>query len=169
MRPQPAHPRFGRVQGVDSRAGLWSGHHEPAPRLRSRGCGIQRWGHGLLQYDVSSPWQHVCGIFSTSDSSARPNTSYFLNVDGTPQAASRRQSAMRRLTPRCGRAGHRRTASTSAGALHYYMGATYGRGIGPAGFTTGNPCLRPRRRRSSTATSTRPTSRSAPVSVATSV
>jgi len=27
------------------------------------------------------------------------------------------------------------------GALHYYLGATYGRAVGPAGFTTGNPVL----------------------------
>ncbi len=96
---------------------------------------------GFLQYDVRFTLDSTLRGFLTSDSSARPNTSYSVNVDGTVQAG---------FAPTIGYAGRLTHGAGGpdtddgfyiGGALHYYMGATYGRGIGPAGFTTGNPVL----------------------------
>src|SRR6266576_1484502 len=96
---------------------------------------------GFLQYDVRFTLDSTLRDFLTSDSSARPNTSYSVNVDGTVQAG---------FAPTIGYAGRLTHGAGGpdtddgfyiGGALHYYMGATYGRGIGPAGFTTGNPVL----------------------------
>ena len=96
---------------------------------------------GFLQYDVRFTLDSTLRDFLTSDSSARPNTSYSVNVDGTVQAG---------FAPTVGYAGRLTHGAGGpdtddgfyiGGALHYYMGATFGRAIGPAGFTTGPPPL----------------------------
>jgi len=96
---------------------------------------------GFLQYDVAFTLDSTLRSFLTSDSSARPNTPYFLNTDGTAQAG---------FAPTVSYAGRLLRGAGGddtddgfylGGALHYYMGATYARAVGPAGFTTGNPVL----------------------------
>jgi len=96
---------------------------------------------GFLQYDVAFTLDSTLRSFLTSDSSARPNTPYFLNTDGTAQAG---------FAPTLSYAGRLLRGAGGddtddgfylGGALHYYMGATYARAVGPAGFTTGNPVL----------------------------
>ncbi len=96
---------------------------------------------GFLEYDVRFQLDTALRNFLVSDSSARPNTPYSVNVDGVAQAG---------LAPTVSFAGRilRGVASDDTddglyigGALHYYLGATYGRAVGPAGFTTGNPVL----------------------------
>ncbi len=96
---------------------------------------------GFLEYDVRFDLDSTLRNFLVSDSTARPNTSYFVNVDGVAQAG---------LAPTVSYAGRiiKGIGGDSTddglylgGALHYYLGATYGRVVGPAGFVTGNPVL----------------------------
>lgn len=96
---------------------------------------------GFLEYDVRFNLDSTLRNFLVSDSTARPNTSYFVNVDGVAQAG---------LAPTVSYAGRivKGIGGDSTddglyvgGALHYYLGATYGRAVGPAGFVTGNPVL----------------------------
>jgi len=96
---------------------------------------------GFLEYDVRFQLDTALRNFLVSDSSARPNTPYSVNVDGVAQAG---------LAPTVSFAGRilRGIGGDATddglyvgGALHYYLGATYGRAVGPAGFTTGNPVL----------------------------
>ncbi len=96
---------------------------------------------GFLQYDVRFSLDSTLRNFLVSDSTARPNTSYFVNTDGTAQAGfAPTVSYAGRLTHGAG-GPDTDDGFYLGGALHYYMGATFGRGIGPAGFTTGNPVL----------------------------
>ena len=96
---------------------------------------------GFLEYDVRFQLDTALRNFLVSDSTARPNTPYSVNVDGVAQAG---------LAPTVSFAGRilRGIGGDATddglyvgGALHYYLGATYGRAVGPAGFTTGNPVL----------------------------
>src|SRR5436309_10280009 len=96
---------------------------------------------GFLEYDVRFALDSTLRNFLVSDSTALPNTSYFVNVDGVAQAG---------LAPTVSYAGRiiKGIGGDSTddglylgGALHYYLGATYGRAVGPAGFVTGNPAL----------------------------
>jgi len=92
---------------------------------------------GFLQYDVRFTLDTALRNFLVNDSSARPSTNYFTNVDGTAQAG---------FAPTVSYAGRLLRGAGGddtddgfyvGGAVHYYLGATYARGIGPAGFTTG--------------------------------
>ena len=95
---------------------------------------------GFLQYDVEFALDTTLRKFLVGDTAgAKPNTAYFVNTDGTAQAG---------LAPTVSFAGRLLRGAGGdetddgfylGGALHYYLGATYGRGIGPAGFTTGTP------------------------------
>jgi len=96
---------------------------------------------GFIQYDVTFNLDSTLRNFLTKDSTALPNTAYFVNVDGTAQAG---------FAPTVSYAGRLLRGAGGddtddgfyvGGALHYYFGATYARGVGPAGFTTGNPVL----------------------------
>ena len=94
---------------------------------------------GFLQYDVRFTLDSTLRSFLVNDSTARPNTAYFVNVDGTAQAGfAPTVSYAGRLTHGAG-GQDTDDGFYVGGALHYYFGATYGRGIGPAGFTTGAP------------------------------
>ncbi len=94
---------------------------------------------GFLQYDVGFTLDTTLRNFLVNDSTARPNTAYFVNVDGTAQAGfAPTVSYAGRLTHGAG-GQDTDDGFYVGGALHYYLGATYGRGIGPAGFTTGAP------------------------------
>lgn len=95
---------------------------------------------GFLQYDVEFALDSTLRKFLVGDSAgAQPGTPYFINTDGTVQAG---------LAPTVSYAGRLLRGAGGdetddglylGGALHYYLGATYGRGVGPAGFTTGSP------------------------------
>ncbi len=94
---------------------------------------------GFLQYDVKFSLDSTLRNFLTNDSTALPNTNYFVNTDGTAQAG---------FAPTVSYAGRLLRGAGGddtddgfyiGGALHYYFGATYARGIGPAGFMTGPP------------------------------
>ncbi len=94
---------------------------------------------GFLQYDVRFTLDTTLRNFLVNDSTARPNTAYFVNVDGTAQAGfAPTVSYAGRLTHGAG-GPDTDDGFYVGGALHYYLGATYGRAIGPAGFTTGAP------------------------------
>ncbi len=96
---------------------------------------------GFLQYDVRFTLDSTLRKFLVNDSSARPNTSYFMNLNGTAQAGfAPTVSYSGRLTHGAG-GPDTDDGLYVGGAIHYYMGATYGRAAGPAGFTTGNPVL----------------------------
>jgi len=95
---------------------------------------------GFLQYDVEFALDTTLRKFLVGDpAGAKANTAYFVNTDGTAQAG---------LAPTVSFAGRLLRGAGGdetddgfylGGALHYYLGATYGRGVGPAGFTTGTP------------------------------
>ena len=91
---------------------------------------------GFLEYDVDFALDSTLRGFLVGDS-ARPLTDYFVNTDATAQAG---------IAPTVSYAGRLYKGATGndtddgiylGGALHYYLGATYGRAFGPAGFTTG--------------------------------
>ena len=96
---------------------------------------------GFIQYDIAFTLDTTLRSFLVNDSTARPNTNYFMNTDGTAQAGFAPTISY------AGRLTHGQGGPDTddgfylGGAVHYYMGATYGRANGPAGFTTGNPVL----------------------------
>ena len=96
---------------------------------------------GFLQYDVKFTLDSTLRNFLTNDSTARPNTNYFVNTDGTAQAGFAPTVSYAGRLLRGGSGDDTDDGFYIGGALHYYFGATYGRGVGPAGFTTGNPVL----------------------------
>jgi hypothetical protein len=93
---------------------------------------------GFLQYDVGFTLDSTLRRFLTDTVvGAQPNTDYTILTDGVAQAG---------LAPTVSYAGRILRGAGGdesddglyvGGALHYYLGATYGRGVGPAGFTTG--------------------------------
>jgi hypothetical protein len=93
---------------------------------------------GFLQYDVGFTLDSTLRRFLTDTVvGAQPNTDYTIFTDGVAQAG---------LAPTVSYAGRILRGAGGdesddglyvGGALHYYFGATYGRGVGPAGFTTG--------------------------------
>jgi hypothetical protein len=96
---------------------------------------------GFIQYDVAFTLDTTLRSFLVNDSTATPNTSYFVNTDGTAQVGfAPTVSYAGRLTHGAG-GPDTDDGFYLGGAVHYYMGATYGRASGPAGFTTGNPVL----------------------------
>ncbi|HLZ46449.1 MAG TPA: hypothetical protein VKQ05_12305 [Gemmatimonadales bacterium] len=96
---------------------------------------------GFMQYDISFVLDTTLRNFLVNDSTARPNTNYFVNTNGTAQVGfAPTVSYAGRLTHGAG-GPDTDDGFYVGGALHYYMGATYGRALGPAGFTTGNPVL----------------------------
>jgi hypothetical protein len=113
-------------------------------RLFDAGAGFAGFNFGVMgfmQYDVGFTLDSTLRTFLTDTLvGAQPNTDYAVLTDGVVQAG---------LAPTIGYAGRILRGPGGAdgdesddglylgGALHYYLGATYGRGIGPAGFTTG--------------------------------
>ena len=97
---------------------------------------------GFIQYDVGFTLDSALHNFLTDTTvGAQPLTNYTVSGDGVAQAG---------LAPTVGiaeRLTHGAGGKDSddgfyvGGALHYYLGATYGRGYGPAGFTTGATVL----------------------------
>jgi hypothetical protein len=93
---------------------------------------------GFLQYDAGFTLDSTLRAFLTDTLvGALPLTDYTINTDAVAQAG---------LAPTVGYAGRILRGAGGdesddgfylGGALHYYLGATYGRGVGPAGFTTG--------------------------------
>jgi len=96
---------------------------------------------GFIQYDIAFTLDSTLRNFLVNDTTARANTSYFVNSDGTAQAGfAPTLSYAGRLTHGAG-GPDTDDGFYLGGAVHYYMGATFGRATGPAGFTTGNPVL----------------------------
>jgi hypothetical protein len=97
---------------------------------------------GFMQYDVGFTLDSTLHQFLTDTTvGAQPLTNYTVLTDGVAQAG---------LAPSVGFASRvlRGAAGEETddglyigGAVHYYLGATYGRAIGPAGFTTGATVL----------------------------
>jgi hypothetical protein len=96
---------------------------------------------GFLHYEVGFTLDSVLRSALTDTAGVQPNTPYRILGDGVVQAG---------LAPTVSYAG--RVLRGAGGdesddgvylgaALHYYTGATYARGTGPGGFTTGNPVL----------------------------
>ena len=92
---------------------------------------------GFLQYDAGFTLDSTLRHFLVSDSTALPNTAYFVNVDGTAQAGFAPTVSYAGRVLRGAGGDDSDDGLYLGGALHYYLGATYGRAIGPAGFTTG--------------------------------
>jgi len=96
---------------------------------------------GFMQYDVGFTLDSALRAVLRDADSVRPATTYSVLGDGVVQAG---------FAPTLGYAG--RLTKGAGGddsddgvylgaAVHWYMGATYARGRGPAGFTTGTPVL----------------------------
>lgn len=94
---------------------------------------------GFLQYDVGLTLDDSLRRVLKDADSIRANTTYSIIGDGTVQTGfAPSVSYAGRLTK--GPGGDDSDDGIYLGAaLHWYMGATYGRGRGPAGFTTGSP------------------------------
>jgi hypothetical protein len=93
----------------------------------------------FMQYDVGFTLDSLLrGALKEADS-VRAGTAYTVIGDGVAQAGfAPTVSYAGRLTKGAG--GDDSDDGVYLGAaLHWYMGATYGRGQGPAGFTTGTP------------------------------
>ena len=92
---------------------------------------------GFLQYDVGFTLDPRLRAVLKDGAPVQPDSSYSVLIDALVQTG---------FAPTVGYAGrltHGADPSTDdgfyiGGALHYYMGATYGRGSGPAGFTVGD-------------------------------
>ncbi|MDP3909470.1 MAG: hypothetical protein Q8Q14_03680 [Gemmatimonadales bacterium] len=94
---------------------------------------------GFLQYEVGFTLDDALRDVLKNADSVRANTSYRILGDGLVQAGlAPTISFAGRLTR--GPGGEESDDGIYLGAaLHYYMGATYARGVGPGGFTTGDP------------------------------
>jgi len=92
---------------------------------------------GFMHYEVGFTLDDTLrGVLKDADS-VRPNTTYGVFGDGIVQAGfAPTVSYSGRLY---GAGGDSEDGVYLGGAVRYYLGATYGRGRGPAGFTTGNP------------------------------
>lgn len=94
---------------------------------------------GFLQYEVGFTLDDSLRAVLKEADSVRANTTYRVLGDGIVQAGfAPTISFAGRLTRGAGGAESDDGVYLGA-ALHYYLGATYGRGRGPSGFTTGNP------------------------------
>ena len=104
---------------------------------------------GFVHYDLSFTLDSALRSVLKDTVPVRPDSSYFIITDAIAQTG---------LTPTlsyAGRIWRPATADSVPGqtgpnvnaddgvylgaAAHYYFGATYGRGVGPAGFTVGDP------------------------------
>jgi hypothetical protein len=104
---------------------------------------------GFVHYDLSFTLDSALRSVLKDTVPVRPDSSYFIITDAIAQTG---------LTPTLSYAGRiwRPASSDSVpgqtgpnanaddgvylgAAAHYYFGATYGRGVGPAGFTVGDP------------------------------
>ena len=104
---------------------------------------------GFVHYDVGFTLDSALRSVLKDTVPVRPDSSYFIITDALAQTG---------VTPTvsyAGRVWHQTAVSDSGApggpnanaddgvyfgaAAHYYFGATYGRGVGPAGFTVGNP------------------------------
>ena len=97
---------------------------------------------GFIQYDVGFTLDSALHNFLTDTTvGARPLTNYTVSGDGVAQAGIAPTVGLaERLTHGAG-GNDSDDGFYVGGALHYYLGATYGRGVGPAGFTTGATVL----------------------------
>jgi len=94
---------------------------------------------GFLQYEVGFELDTALRAVLKDSVPVQPSRTYTILGDGTVQAGfAPTVSFAGRLTHGAG--GEESDDGIYLGAaLHYYMGGTYARGTGPAGFTTGNP------------------------------
>jgi len=92
---------------------------------------------GFLQYDVAFSLDSNLRAVLKQAAPVQPDSSYSVLIDAVAQAGFAPTVRF------AGRLTHCPDPATDDGfylgaALHYYLGATYGRGTGPAGFTVGD-------------------------------
>jgi hypothetical protein len=97
---------------------------------------------GFMQYDVGFTLDSLLrGVLRDADS-VRPATTYTVLGDGLVQAGfAPTVGYASRVVKGAGAGDDSEDGLYFGAAVHWYMGATYGRGRGPAGFTTGSPVL----------------------------
>ena len=94
---------------------------------------------GFLQYDVGFTLDDSLRRVLKDADSVRANTTYRVFGEGVAQAGFAPTVSYAGRVLR-GAGGNESDDGFYLGAaLHYYMGATYARGTGPGGFTTGTP------------------------------
>lgn len=96
---------------------------------------------GFLQYDVAFTLDPNLRAVLKNAAPVQPSTSYSVLTDVLVQ------TGFAPTVSYAGRLTHGPDPATDdgfyiGGALHYYMGATYGRGTGPAGFTVADTILK---------------------------
>jgi hypothetical protein len=96
---------------------------------------------GFLQYDVGFTLDPNLRAVLKNAAPVQPSTSYSVLTDVLVQ------TGFAPTVSYAGRLTHGPDPATDdgfyiGGALHYYMGATYGRGTGPAGFTVADTILK---------------------------
>ncbi|MGE5803758.1 MAG: hypothetical protein ACM358_16040 [Gemmatimonadota bacterium] len=100
---------------------------------------------GFINYEVEFALDTALRRVLRDTVPVQPDSSYTILTDALAQTGFMPTvSFAQRLTHGKGAAGADSAASLDdglyvGGALHYYFGATYARGVGPAGFTVGNP------------------------------
>ncbi|MFN2572545.1 MAG: hypothetical protein ABR537_13200 [Gemmatimonadales bacterium] len=97
---------------------------------------------GFLQYDVGFTLDSTLRQFLTDTTvGAQPLTNYTALGDGVAQAGLAPTVALATRLTHGGGGEDTDDGFYVGGAVHYYLGATSGRAIGPAGFTTGATVL----------------------------
>lgn len=100
---------------------------------------------GFLQYEVEFLLDDALRAVLKQADSVSPNTTYRVFGDGVVQMGFAPTIGFAGRLPGIGRADVEQFPEAAddglylGAALHYYLGATYGRVRGPAGFTTGDP------------------------------
>src|SRR3989442_10866580 len=94
---------------------------------------------GFLQYDVKFTLDSTLRNFLTNDSTARPNTNYFVNTDGTAQAGFAPTVSYAGRLLRGAGGGDTDDGVFIGGAPHYYFCAKKWRGVRPARVSKPGP------------------------------
>ena len=100
---------------------------------------------GFINYEVEFALDTALRRVLRDTIPVQPDSTYTILTDALAQTGFMPTiSFSQRLTHGKGAAGADSAKSADdgiyvGGALHYYFGATYARGVGPAGFTVGNP------------------------------
>jgi hypothetical protein len=100
---------------------------------------------GFINYEIEFALDTALRRVLRDTIPVQPDSTYTILTDALAQTGFMPTiSFSQRLTHGGGAAGADSTERADdgiyvGGALHYYFGATYARGVGPAGFTVGNP------------------------------
>ena len=100
---------------------------------------------GFMNYEIEFALDTALRRVLRDTVPVQPDSTYRILTDAVVQTGFMPTvSFAQRLTHGTGAVGADSTESADdglyiGGAVHYYLGATYARGVGPAGFTVGNP------------------------------